>query len=189
MLFGILFLFSIIMIMNHNMTGYATEINTTSNVTISTYFAIALSANLTDGIQFGNVTTLPALAQNATHNYDSSSNTTPVAPGTSFWANVSTDSNTHVDFCLKGNANLTNTGGDRIELGNETYANNTASNASLPDPALEVAFTAAYVKAGPNISEGSNNYYRFWLDIPAGTPTGTYNNTVSFKGVSTGGNC
>lgn len=193
--FGALFLFSIIMIMGQGMrsTGYATEVTTTSNVTISVYFAIALSANLTNGIEFGTVTTLPTTNQNATDNYNGV-NTTAQGTylngtnGTSLWTNVSTDSNTAVDFCNKADA-LNTTGGDVIGLGNETYYNNTNTNYSIPAPASEVSITTSYVKSGYNITAGSINYYRFWLDVPAGTATGTYDNVVSFKGVAKDGVC
>ena len=59
LIFAAILLFSLIMILNQGtkITGYATQINTTSNVTISTYFAIDMSTNLSDGIQFGTIST------------------------------------------------------------------------------------------------------------------------------------
>jgi hypothetical protein len=192
-IFGAVFLFSIIMIFNQGIktTGYATETSTVSNVTISTYFAIEMSANLSAGIEFGNVSTLPTTNQNATHNNDSENTTAGGATynqSTSMWINVSSDSNTAVDFCTKADALNTSTG-DEIGLGNETYANNTQTNVTIPLLSLEASITTAYAKSSSSISAGSRNFYRFWLDIPAGTAAGVYNNTVSFKGVSTGGNC
>ncbi len=181
-IFGILLLVSIIMI-GMKPTGYATTGSTTSNVTISTYFAIDMSINLSDGIYFGNVSSLPAINQNATHNYDNGS------LGTTMFMNVSTDSNTNVDFCIDANDNLKSSGGDQIVIGNESYANATTTNSSHPVLVSEVALTTGYVMAGPNISAGSNIYYRFWLDVPTGIPSGNYNNTINFKGISTGGSC
>lgn len=113
-IFGVLFLLSLIMIFSFQVrtTGYATTSTTTSNVTISTFFAIDMSTNLSDGIRFGNITALPATNQNASHNYDgvntTISNTTGnnVLPGTSMWMNVSTDSNVRVDFCIQATDNL-----------------------------------------------------------------------------------
>jgi hypothetical protein len=46
-----------------------------------------------------------------------------------------------------------------------------------------------YVKAGQNIAMGNSLYYRFYLEIPSGTPSGTYNNTINFKGVQNGTAC
>ena len=190
LIFVSLFLFSIIMIMNQKIktTGYATETSTTSNVTISTYFAIELSANLSNGIEFGTVSTLPATNQNATDNHNGA-NTTQNGTGASMWVNVSTDSNSALDFCVKADAALQTSGGASIGVGNESYHNSTQTNVSLPDYNNEVAYTTSYVKAGFNTSIGGRNFYRFWLDVPAATTAGNYNNTVSFKGVATGGSC
>lgn len=176
-------------------TGYATTSTTTSNVTISTFFAIDMSTNLSDGIRFGNITALPATNQNASHNYDgvntTISNTTGnnVLPGTSMWMNVSTDSNVRVDFCIQATDNLKTSTGDVILVGNETFHNATSTNHTLPAPGSAVAITTSYVSAGINISAGNNNYYRFLLDVPASTASGTYNNTINFKGVNNGAAC
>ncbi len=187
--FGAVFLFSLIMLFSQGIktTGYATQASTTSNVTITTYFSIAMSENLSDGIQFGNVSSLPATNVNATHNYDGVETVSP-SPGTSMWMNVSSDSNTNVDFCINADA-LNTSGGDEIGLGNETFSNSTDTNSTLPALGDEASITLSYADAGYNITIGGNNYYRFWLDVPAGTPAGTYNNTVSFKGITTGGSC
>lgn len=194
-IFGAVFLFALVMLASQGFrsTGYVTETTTTSNVTVNVYFSIALSTNLSRGIQFGDVSTLPAYNLNGTANNDSGFNTTISGPptsasGTTYYANVSTDSNSAVDFCIK--ADLLNTSsGDFIGLGNETYMNSTATNTSAPFVVDETSFTTAYVKSGDDIAIGSTNYYRFWLDVPASTATGTYNNTVSFKGVTSTGSC
>lgn len=191
LIFGALFLLSIILLMNQEIktTGYATEASATSNVTISTYFAIELSANLTNGITFGTVSTLPATNQNGTGDYVAGANTTGNGTGTSYWVNVSTDSNSRLDFCVKSDAALQTSGGSTIGVGNESYQNSSNTNRTLPNVDAEIAYTTSYVKAGNNISIGGRNFYRFWLDVPAATTAGDYNNTVSFKGISTGGSC
>ena len=195
LVFGVLFLVSIVLLINQStkFTGFATTATTSSNVTISSYFAIDMSVNLSNGIQFGSITTLPATSQNATHNYDGANTTAQGATltgtnGTSMWMNVSTDSNTAVDFCIMADA-LNTSADDVIGLGNETYHNNTFTNSSQPAIGSEVSLTTGYVKAGYNVSVGGNNYYRFWLDVPAATVSGTYNNTVFFKGVAISGSC
>jgi hypothetical protein len=192
-IFGAVFLFALIMILGTGFrsTGYVTESSTVSNVTITTYFAIGLSLNLTQGIQFGEVATLPATNVNASHNNDSINTTGDTAGynyGAGYWINVSTDSNSVLDFCIKADALNTSTG-DEIGLGNETYSNHTVTNSTFPLIGSETGLATGYVKSGDNIGIGSSNYYRFWLDVPAGTATGVYNNTVSFKGVTSTASC
>lgn len=165
------------------MTGHATEQPTTSNVTIAKYLAIDPSPALVSGIEFGNISSLPVSDQNATHNYDGA------LSASQYYINVSTDSNTDVDFCILADYALNNTGGDVIGLGNETYFYGTTSDAANPAVASQVAFTTGYVKAGLAVTEGSTNYYRFWLDVPVSQATGDYDNTVSFKGVTASNAC
>lgn len=184
----ILIVASLILVVAENyksFTGFATEGTTTSNVTISKALSIAFSANLSEGIYFGNVTTLPATDINATHNYDGN----PGGVGTSYYIAVSNDSNTNVDFCVRANTGLTSATADVIGLANETYSNSTSTTVSIPTLASQVPMTTSYVKAGSNIVVGSNNYYRFFLDVPGAQPTGDYNNSVSFKGVVTALSC
>jgi len=160
-------------------SGKVTELFVSSNVSVANSFAISFSENLSEGIIFGNVSTLPAVNINASHNYDG------ISSATTLFINVSKDGNTAVDFCIKANANLTSIVEDVIELGNETYSNSTSTNISNPDLINEVALTTSYFKSGDAISIGNSNYYRFWLDVPASQPSGDYNNTLSFKGVQT----
>lgn len=183
--FVMLFLFSFFMlgIQNSRMTGFVTSGTTTSNVTITSYLSISMSSNLSDGVLYGSVSSLPATNINASHNYDSTSS------GSSMYITVSADSNTNVDFCIKANDDLKDVGADVLGLGNETYANSTTTDLTSPSLASKVALTTGYVKAGTNVAKSSSNYYRFWLDIPASQAPGTYNNTISFEGVSAGGSC
>ncbi|MFA5953203.1 MAG: hypothetical protein WC812_01290 [Candidatus Pacearchaeota archaeon] len=169
----------------NSITGFATSGNTTSNVTITSYLSIAFCDNLSTGIWFGEVASLPVTNQNGTHNADGASS------GSTYCLNVSADSNTNVDFCTKASGNLTTTGADVIVLANETWNNATTTDATTPSYATENILTTDYVKSGGNVaSDGTGvNYYRFWLDIPGGQAAGTYNNTVFFKGVNTGNPC
>ena len=184
-IFSFLFIFSIAMIsfQKVGITGYATEGQAVSNVTITSYLSIEMSTNLTEGILFGEVTELPATNINASHNYDGDSS------GSTMYLEVSTDSNTNVDFCIRANDNLTSSGLDTIGVGNQTYSNSTTTDAGTPSLTNELSLTTSYAKSGINIDRGGKLYHRFWLDIPAAQPAGTYNNTVHFKGVNTGGSC
>jgi hypothetical protein len=165
-------------------TGHATSDSTTSNVTIEYYLSLALCSNLSEGISFGNVSSLPATNINATHNYDG-----VLFTGSTYCINVSDDGNTPIDLCLGANADLTNPALDVIEIGNETYANWTSTNATIPYPENETALSTNYAKSGLAIAAGDVNYYRFWLDIPAAQPSGSYNNSVYFKGVTQSVSC
>jgi hypothetical protein len=183
--FGVLLILSISMIILQDikMTGFVTEGSAVSNVTITSFLAIQMSTQLEEGILFGSVDTLPATNINATHNYDGGSS------ASTMYIEVSSDSNSNVDFCIMANDNLTSDDLDTIGVGNQTYSNSTSTDADTPLLASETSLTNGYVKSGTNINTGSNLYYRFWLDIPAAQPVGTYNNTIHFKGVVNGGSC
>ena len=185
-LFLILLIFAslfLILFQNISLTGNLIEDSIPSNVSINKYLAISFSSNLSQGIYFGTIEVLPALNLNATENYGSLIN------GTEYYINVSSDSNTIVDFCIKAGGDMENIALDKIGLGNETYSNSTLTNSSLPDLVEDVSLTTSYVKSGVNVPIGGVNYYRFWLDIPASQPSGDYNNTISFKGIESGSSC
>jgi len=159
------------------LTGNATQGEISSNVSVSRYYSISFGSNMLSGIQFGNVAFLPATNINATHNYDGASS------GTTYTIDVSTDSNSNVDFCTKANTGLTNPALDVIGLGNETYSAENSTTASVPALGSQTSLTTGYVKAQNITQPGNSSYWRFWLDIPAAQPSGDYNNTVYFKGV------
>lgn len=167
-----------------SITGHATESSTTSQVTIQQYLAIDPSINLTQGIIFEDIVTLPTINDNATGNYNGTGSSSL------YYINVSTDSNTNVTFCIKASGDLENPALDKIGLANETYSSNvTLSNATHPSLANEMPLTITHVVAANNVGIGKAAYWRFWLDVPAGQATGTYNNTVSFKAVNLGSVC
>ncbi|MFA5953205.1 MAG: hypothetical protein WC812_01300 [Candidatus Pacearchaeota archaeon] len=166
---------------SNNFTGNYL-LNTTSNVSLFKYYSIAFSDNLSSGIEFGTIENLPAVSVNATYNYLGLSNSTE------YFINVSNDSNTNIDFCIKADGDLESIASDILGLGNETYNNATFTNLSSPSD-TEVLLTTSYVKSGSNVLIGGVNYYRFWLDVPSGQAAGTYNNTVNFKAVETDYSC
>ena len=181
---GGLFVFSMIMLLV-SPTGYATQGTTSSNVTITKYLSIDMSSNLSAGITFGSVTSLPAYDLNASSNYDGSNS------AATYNVNVSTDSNTAVDFCIMANAPLTDAAaGTVIGLGNETFLNSSFSNMTWPGPqSAQVNLTTNWAKASSPTGAGNATFYRFWLDVPSATSSGTYNNTISIKGVETSQPC
>ncbi len=180
-------------------TGHVTYGSTPSNVSIQNYFATMMSGNLSAGIDFGNVYTTNFLDQNATQNWCHATNGTctnissaAVFNATYYYLNVSADSNTAVDFCIRANEALKVNGGvDVIGLGNETYTYTNVTNTNLTSPPQQgqAALTASYVKASYNIQKGNSTFYRFFLDIPNAQAAGNYNNTVLFEGVQNNIGC
>lgn len=149
------------------------EQTTTSDATVNNYVAIALSTNLSGGISYGNLD--PNTSNNpALHNADNGTG------GTSYWLTVSADSNINVDFCIKDNANLTKSGGATIPNVGYTW------NDGVSDYSIDTSYVLTNTT---NVSAGDKDYFTFLLDIPTSQSAGTYNNTVSFEGIVTGGSC
>jgi hypothetical protein len=159
--------------------------NTTTTVTVNEYVAVGLSNNLSSGIDFGSLDP-DTLNNNATNNFDGA------GLNTSFWVNISTDSNVNVDICIGDNESL-EFGANVIENGNYTWVNTTTGGPGdawlIVGNSVVMTTTAAFTNAGNNIAPGSYNWYRFWLDIPGGQAAGAYVNSVSFKGIKTGNSC
>ena len=166
------------------LTGAATTQTTSSDATIQAYFAIALSNNLSAGISFGSIAALPAVDINASVNYNGSFNN-----NTGYSVDVSSDSNVNVDLCLKADKIFNTSGDDYIGLGNWTYSQNTTNNFTIPALNVAVQIRLNYSNGTTGVSPSNSNYYRFWLDVPGAQAAGIYNNTVTFKGLQTGGAC
>ncbi len=167
-----------------SITGHATEATTTSQVTIEQYFSIEASLNLTGGIVFENVQILPTENDTAVGNFAGVNN------ASLYFISIHEDSNSNATFCIKGNEDMENVGGDKIGLGNESYVSNvTTSDLTTPSLDDEIPFTLSYAEAASNVALGESAYFRFWLDLPGGTKTGVYNNTISLKAVKVGDPC
>ena len=162
--------------------------STESEAIIQYYISISSSGNLSDGISFGTITTLPATDVNATKNYNSTINDSWYNE-TLYWIAVSSDSNTPVDLCLKGDA-FNTSGGAYIDLTNYNWSDNVTNNVTWPSLSGSNNLTnESYLKGSTNVAAGENNSYRFWLSVPAAQEAGTYNNTLYFKAVQTGQAC
>lgn len=158
-----------------NVDAYESVANTTSHADIDQYFALEMSANLTDGIRFGNIDDLNIDNHNASGNYNTSDLT-------QFYILVSEDSNTNVSFQI--NASDFTSGTDTLGVTNESFSNSTANTLNDPSIGDETSLTEVLQDAGNEIDVGEKVYYRFWLDTPNDQPTGTYQNEVWFKGSS-----
>lgn len=162
--------------------GSANEVTTTSNATVSEYVAIALSDNLSAGIKFGTVSA-------NTNDNNATSNADGTGGNTTYWINISAASTVNVDICIKDNVALT-FGAETIPNTGYTY-NSTTDGGDGTSPALPgTAITTIYAKfADTNLAPGTILLNRYWLDVPLGQVAGTYNNTVLFNGITTGGAC
>lgn len=155
-------------------------VTTTSNATINVYVAISRSANLSDGILFGNVE-VNTNDNNASHNNDSNGG------NTSMWILVSQDSNVNVDLCLNYNESLTS-GSYTIPDANYTY-NNSQTDQSPDLSGTAMTTTSTKVESSIPTTSDAYAYFRFWLDVPVGQQAGTYVNEMSFKAIQAGGTC
>jgi hypothetical protein len=173
-----------------SITGALTSATTTSSAVIQKYFSINISANLSDGIDFGSIESLPAVNHNASLNWnDTNYPTENDGNETLYYMTVETDSNTPVDLCIRA-TELNTSGGLEIGIGNYTFADNQTNNITWPGAVDQYTMsTTAYVAADTNVPVGDSSYFRFWLDVPATTASGTYNNTVTFLGRPTGVAC
>ncbi len=169
-------------------TGHATSANTISNVTIIQYFSMALCSNLSAGIYFGNIASLPAVGQNATWNYWTNGSGVNV---TRYCVNISTDSNTAIDLCTYASDHLKTAANDQILIGNESYTNTTGvTTAEYPNAsALSKSFSTVSTLSASAVPIGSLAYYRFYLNVSVGQAVGEYNNTINFVGKNTGVAC
>ncbi len=167
-----------------------TYVSPESQVTIQKYFSINASGNLSAGIDFGIIDTLPTANQNATLNWnDTSYPAENDGNETLYFLTVETDSNTPVDFCITA-TEFNTSGGVEIEIGNYTFSDSEWNNITYPGPIDELTMsTSSYVAGETGIAVGSSDYFRFWLDVPATQSTGTYNNTITILGTSTGVPC
>ncbi len=142
----------------------------------ATSFAIDLSNTLQQQIVW-NLTSLPAVNQSAPGNNGSGV--------TELYVNVSTEDGL-IDLYIKANDDLLTDSLERLGLGNETFSYN-SSNSSVPsDNKFSLTTNYADNQIGDGLSNGSIVYLKLFLNAPSGQASGTYNNTLMFKGVSYG---
>jgi hypothetical protein len=165
-----------------SITGYAVDSSqVTSEANITAYFAVAMSDNLSDGINFGTATA-------GTDNNNASDNYNNDSSGSSMFMAVSNDSNVPIDFCIKANDDLNSTD-NSLGLNNMSWATSTSTSSATPALGSAVGLTNGFVNADTNVAGGMDEFLRFWLSIPLSQPAGTYNNTVIFRAVQTGSSC
>ena len=179
-----IFFLSLAAINNSNIHGNAVILDVSSNVSITKSLAVSFSSDLADGIHFGNVNFLPATNVNASENYNGSLN------ATLYFVEVSSDGNTPVDLCLRAGSDLVSTGADRLGYNNESYSSFVGiSNETSPDVSFENPMSLVSTLVESSVPLGERIYLRFWLDVPSGQASGSYNNSIYFNGIGEGIGC
>ena len=159
-----------------------------SSVTVQGIIAVTLSANLGDGIAFGNIASLPAADIAATNNADGAGSISTM------YVNIIASTNTLVDICIKGSGDMAS-GGNTIPLAGYTYGTSLLGNGNPAGPVGSVSLTTSYAvppnyNAIPDTVADQLAYFRYWLDIPSATQAaGTYTNSVEFSIVQDGLPC
>ncbi|MBI4362912.1 MAG: hypothetical protein HY558_07030 [Euryarchaeota archaeon] len=182
-----------------------------SNVTITQNIAVALSDGLTYGVSFGELITLPASplgANNTAGGASSLSNYTGGA-NSSYWVNISTDTNVRTTLCFGANDSLKTPGGaasiaNASYRWNTTVVNSSGFNTGGAGPmgagrpiidggtqGLGTAYNVVNNSTNMTPSDASNHtiIFRLGLNITAGQETGSYYNTLIFKAVRENQGC
>ncbi len=174
-----------IVMFDGGVTGFATSQSTTTTATaeIVYYYALAESADFSAGIDFSSLAH-NTQNNNASSNYENS--------GTGYALNLSTDSNTDVSICVKANTDLKihTSPSNLIGIGNMTFNASITNSTSLPAFGNRTEMNSSIFRnATHNLGAGNATFFRFWLTVPDGTVSGTYNNSATFKAIRTGDAC
>ncbi len=162
-----------------NLTSNLSINNITSvwNITIAPQtvsVAIDLSPRLLQQINWS-LASLPAYNQSAEGNNNSGIS--------EYYVNISVTGGT-ADLYVKANGDLMTLNEDVLGLGNETYSYN-STNSSVPS-SVKTSLTISYAKIGDGLTDGTILYLKFFLNAPSAQASGSYNNSLYFKGVPSG---
>ena len=142
--------------------------------------AISLSPVLAGGINWS-VTNLSVTDD---HNATGNNGTT----STDYFINISANY-TNVDVYLKSNGSLVKTGGGSIAQNRQKVANHTANRSiTTGSQPVKTNLTSTYtdLDIGRILSDGANIFLKFYLNVPAGTGAGGYENQITIKAVEDG---
>ncbi len=135
---------------------------------------VALSQNLSLGVNW-TVEYFPA--------YNLSADGNNGTGRTTYYANISA-SGTMADLYIRAGGHLNTTGGEVIELGNETYTYN-VTEPGVPE-GQKKALSTDYGLVASGLADGETVHMKFFLTVPATQPPGTYRNDVYLLVVPTG---
>lgn len=161
---------------NSKLTGHATTDSQVGNLTASvqTYMACTWSDSSLN-VDFGSLLNPGTNNIDATENYIQVNGTgynVTVSPLTTALANITIVGNDLVDAAKV------------IGIDNVTYAVNSSDNdGANMIPGSSVPITGAATNIDSDVSPGTTEHYRFWLDVPTGTVAGNYvgNYTIECK--------
>ncbi|MBD3262800.1 hypothetical protein GF374_00280 [Candidatus Woesearchaeota archaeon] len=158
--------------------SFATNVSDVWQLTINDSLAIAvsLSTKLSGGINW-TINSLPSYNQFADGNNNS---------GITEYDIAISATGTNVDVYIKADDDLSTVGGDTIGIGNETYNYNLTNNLVPNSTNFKLTTNYADNKIGDNLADGSYVYLKFYLNISASQPPGTYSNNVNVKAVPHG---
>ena len=167
-------------------TGAASAFTFQSKAQILALIAISPSSNFTNGGIDFEVVDIGTTNNNATGNFDPS--------GLSeYYLEVIPPTNVKVDFCITSNQNLTlddSLGQIYIPYPLYSFSNSTVNSPSIPSypptDVIPINDNSIYLKETTNVPQGGKNYYRFYLDVPANQPAGSYSNSVLLQVVRNG---
>ncbi|MEM5854647.1 MAG: LamG domain-containing protein [Candidatus Aenigmatarchaeota archaeon] len=167
--------------------------NPFSYVTIPYIISAELSPKLSEGIFFTNRTGAEINQQfpihidwnNATWNYNASNKKTE------YWVNNT--GTVAFDLCFKANSHLTCSSGScaglTIDISNVAWNNSTLTDENNPSFDTSKRLSLNYQKVAFNVAPSQLIYFRFWVNVPFGQPSGIYNSTFSVKAVDVGISC
>ena len=172
-----------------DLTGFGTSTSsTTASAVVEEYYA----ASVSDDIVWSGTLALASNNNNATGNYNLSSNTQ-----TGHNVHLSKDGNSDIDICISGTGNFVASSGT-IGIGNLTWSANETNSISLPALSADQALTTSKVVAQQNLAQhsttGNYTYFRYWLDIPSDAGKGTYADStgsanITFTVTASDGDC
>jgi hypothetical protein len=102
---------------------------------------------------------------------------------TEYWVNVSA-TNTLVDLYVRADGDLFNDALDVLDLGNETFT--FTKNEATVNNVTNTTMSTSYILIGDALDNFDSIYLKFFLDVPAIQPAGTYLNNLEFKAVREG---
>jgi hypothetical protein len=146
--------------------------------------AIAASPDLAGGINIQNLTP-GSTGNNGSANYNPGDN------NTTYWISASGTNSVNIDLCVNVSGNLTTGGGEFILLPGNYSFNDSASNLSVyaTYPGRDFNISPGKKANTTSVAPGAKAYFRFFLNVPANKPAGSYTNTVSFRALVAGTAC
>jgi hypothetical protein len=164
------------------------------NATIGYTIAITPSSALSRGILFGSI-------NGGTNNNMAQNDTTGTGNVTQYNVTADSANSDTTDFWHYANHMNKQGSSPTLNIGNVTHESNTTmpnggSNVNMTNIDRHnygnILMTTSWARIGSGncsaVSNGGNCYIAYWLDVPSGLASGTYNTTYYYCGNATNGN-